>query len=93
MADGWRFSLEPGVAGAEKPGFDDSSWSPISVPHSWNRVGYYRSDPQTHQNSAAVINKTLGVGWYRLRFTPPATFAGKRAWLQFDAASRIAQVC
>ena len=92
MTDGWRFALDPAITGAERPDFDDAAWSRVSIPHSWNRVGYYRSNPQTHRNSAGVINKTLGIGWYRLTFTPPATFRGKRAWLQFDAASRIAHV-
>lgn len=92
LADGWRFKLQPGVDGIEKPDFDDASWSTVSVPHTWNRVGYYRSDPKTHSNTAAVIDKTLGIGWYRLKFAAPASLGGKRAWLQFDAASRIADV-
>eukprot|EP01035_Chromulina_nebulosa_P039221 gene39221-53024_t len=51
LADGWRFRLDPAASGPEQPGFDDSAWSVVSVPHTWNRVGYYRSDPATHLNT------------------------------------------
>ncbi|MEO9132282.1 MAG: glycoside hydrolase family 2 TIM barrel-domain containing protein [Sphingomonas sp.] len=92
LADGWRFKLDASIVGAERPDFDDGGWATVSVPHSWNRVGYYRSDPQAHLNKPELINKTLGVGWYRLHFNAAASFKGKRAWLQFDAASRIAEI-
>ncbi|MEG8019944.1 glycoside hydrolase family 2 TIM barrel-domain containing protein [Sphingomonas aerolata] len=49
-------------------------------------------DPQTHLNNAESVDKYQGVGWYRMTFTPPAMVAGQRAWLQFDAASRTAEV-
>lgn len=89
---GWRFRLDPAQGGPEQPDFDDTAWQAVSVPHTWNRVGTYRSDPATHINTPATIDKTMGVGWYRLAFRAPAAFAGKRAFLQFDAASRIAEV-
>jgi beta-galactosidase len=92
LADGWRFRLDPAASGPEQPAFDDSAWATVSVPHTWNRVGYYRSDPATHLNTAQSVDKTMGVGWYRLAFRAPSTFKGKRAYLQFDAASRIADV-
>jgi beta-galactosidase len=64
----------------------------VSVPHTWNRVGYYIPNPQMHINRADTIDKYQGVGWYRLTFTPASTFGKRRAWLQFDAASRTAEV-
>lgn len=92
LKDGWRFNLGEPTAAAELPGYDDANWSTVSVPHSWNRVGYYLPDPDTRLNRSDNVNKTQGVAWYRLAFVPPAAFRGKRAWLQFDAASRIATV-
>ncbi len=92
LADGWRFRLDPAASGPEQIGFDDSTWARVSVPHTWNRIGFYRSNPETHLNTAQSINKTMGVGWYRLTFSAPAAFRDKRAFLQFDAASRIADV-
>lgn len=92
LADGWRFKQDNAVVGAEVPGFDDAAWQQVSVPHTWNRVGHYIPNPATHLNTAGNINKTQGVGWYRLTFTPGTEFNRKRAWLEFDAVSRIAEV-
>lgn len=91
LAQGWEFQrggdVDPAQA-AQAAG----SWERVSVPHTWNRVGYYMPDPQTHLNNAESVDKYQGVGWYRMTFTPPALVAGQRAWLQFDAASRTAEV-
>ncbi len=92
LSDGWRFKQADDLSGVERAGFDDSSWSTVSVPHTWNRVGYYIPPSPDRVNTPENVNKTLGVGWYRLTFTPSATFRGKRAWLEFDAASRSAEV-
>ncbi len=43
-----------------------------------------------HLNRRDDVNREQGVGWCRLRFTEPKGAAGRRAWLQFDAASRVA---
>ncbi|MBD8735665.1 glycoside hydrolase family 2 TIM barrel-domain containing protein [Sphingomonas sp. CFBP 13706] len=91
LAQGWEFQRGGDVDPAQEaqaPG----SWERVSVPHTWNRVGYYMPDPQTHLNRAESVDKYQGVGWYRMTFTPPAMDAGQRAWLQFDAASRTAEV-
>ncbi len=91
LAQGWEFkrggNVDPTQA-AQAAG----SWETVSVPHTWNRVGYYIPNPQTHVNRAETVDKYQGVGWYRMTFTPTAAFTGKRAWLQFDAASRTAEV-
>jgi beta-galactosidase len=92
LADGWRFKQDNALTGAEAPGFDDAAWQQVSVPYTWNRVGYYVPNPQAHLNTAENIDKTQGVGWYRLNFTPGTEFKRKRAWLEFDAASRVAEV-
>lgn len=91
LAEGWQFNFV-GDAGPEAHTPKPENWKPVSVPHTWNRVGYYLSDPQTHVNTAQSVNKTQGVGWYHLSFTPAADGAGKRAFLEFDAASRTAEV-
>ncbi|WP_240502034.1 glycoside hydrolase family 2 TIM barrel-domain containing protein [Sphingomonas panacis] len=92
LADGWRFHLGDSGDASAGTSFNDLAWSPVSVPHTWNHVGYYRSDPSSHRNRADNIDKTQGTGWYRLHFTPSTDLHGKRAWLEFDAASRIASV-
>ncbi len=91
LADGWQFNFV-GEAGPDAHDPKPENWQQVSVPHTWNRVGYYLSDPQTHVNSTQNVNKAQGVGWYHLSFTPAADGAGKRAFLEFDAASRTAEV-
>lgn len=91
LHDGWRFKLGPGPAN-EIESEPDATWTTVSVPHTWNRVGYYKDAPSSHINTAQNVVNTQGVGWYKLVFTPPANVAGMESFLQFDAASRIATV-
>ena len=88
---GWRFKLgaESATELQEQP---DATWTTVTVPHTWNRVGYYKDAPESHINTAQNVVMTQGVGWYKLAFTPPANAAGLESFLQFDAASRIATV-
>ena len=92
LSTDWRFHQGDITGLPEKVASSTESWASVSVPHSWNKVGYYLPDPDRRVNRVETINKYQGVGWYRLDFTPPADFAGKRSWLQFDAASRTAEV-
>jgi beta-galactosidase len=92
MAKGWRFhqgDVDPSVI---TTGYGDAGWSVVSVPHSWNRAGFYKPDPASHLQKAETVNTVQGRGWYRRTFTAPGSLAHKRAWLQFDAASRTAEV-
>lgn len=91
LKDGWRFHLGDAPS-AERVDFPDSDWAPVAVPHTWNRVGYYTTPSPDRVNTPDTINKTQGTGWYRLSFTPSGDFKGKRAWLQFDAVSRRAEI-
>jgi beta-galactosidase len=86
LDDGWRFRQGGEPANVTDNGFDDSAWQTVSVPHTWNRVGFYRPDPASHIHRAETVDKTQGLGWYRQRFTVPAEMRGKSIWLEFDAA-------
>lgn len=77
----WRF-IRQDVADAQKPGFDDSSWSVIDLPHTWdNRDGEDGGD-----------NYYRGVGWYRNHFTVKKHFAKRRFFLKFDGGFSVADV-
>lgn len=78
---GWRFNAGD-VPGAQAVGFDDSAWSSVSVPHTWNG--------RDAQDGGS--NYRRGVGWYRRHYTPPASFAGRRLWLDFAGASLVTDV-
>lgn len=90
LETGWRFSADDAVQ-AMAPDFPDATWQEVSVPHTWNRVGYYKHN-LGGTNTAGTVDKRLGAGWYRLRFATPVGAKGRRHWLEFDAASRVAQV-
>ncbi|CAN7510435.1 glycoside hydrolase family 2 TIM barrel-domain containing protein [Caulobacter sp. LjRoot300] len=91
LAQDWRFRQDDGLSGVESPAFNDQDWARVTVPHTWNRVGLYLPGPVERLNGPETINKTQGVGWYRLSFTAPK-LDGRRSYLQFDAASRNAKV-
>ncbi len=78
---GWRF-IRTDVNGGQAPGFDDSTWTPVSVPHTWNAL----------DGQDGGSNYYRGVGWYRRHYTPPATLSGKKLWLQFDGVDTVADV-
>ena len=91
LRDGWHFKPGPESA-TELQAEPDAAWTTVSVPHTWNRVGYYKDEPASHINTAQNVVAMQGVGWYKLVFTPPANVAGMESFLQFDAASRIATI-
>ncbi|MEV0238361.1 glycoside hydrolase family 2 TIM barrel-domain containing protein [Streptomyces sp. NPDC050674] len=90
LRDGWRFALvNPGgitdptgaYADAHLPGYDDSGWREIAVPHDWS----IEQTPTTeHGTTSGTGFLPGGLGWYRLAFTLPPTLAGKRISVEFD---------
>jgi beta-galactosidase len=86
LTAGWRFNQVSGLEGAQAAQFDDSGWTQVSVPHTWNRIGNKGSERSPESNDVQ------GVGWYRLRFTAPPAPQGSRYFLQFDAVGTIADV-
>src|SRR5439155_6754760 len=81
LDSGWRF-LRSDSPGAENPGFDDSGWPVVNLPHTWNALDgedgggdYYRGD-----------------GWYRRTLWLPPGSQGRRSWLEFDGANTVTDV-
>lgn len=81
LSPGWRF-IRQDVAGAETVGFDDSAWTPLDVPHTWNNL-----DGQDGGN-----NYYRGPGWYRRHYTPDPARAGHRLFLKFNGANIVTDV-
>src|SRR5688572_10431443 len=77
----WVFTKSD-PSGAQNPSFNDSSWSDVSLPHSYNA-----SDGQDGGN-----NYYRGAGWYRKELTVPEGWAGQQIYIQFDGASLKADV-
>lgn len=102
LKDGWRFHRGE-ADGAFMPGYDDSGWDKVSVPHDWAITGPFSIENDL-QNVQIVQNmetkaslKTgrtgglpyVGIGWYRTEFSVPD---GMTAELLFDGAMSEARV-
>lgn len=77
---GWKFILQD-VPDAAKPDFDDSAWTSVSTPHTWNDVDSYRS---YISHSGGDRGAFAGVGWYRKHFKLPAGAEGGKVFLEFE---------
>ena len=81
--EGWSFrrQISPGSAteaefvGAQQPGYEDSGWQQVSLPHSWDA---------TADNPFATTGHFHGVGWYRKRFEVAASWRGHRVLVHFN---------
>ena len=74
---GWRFAFGDS-AGADKPDFDDSTWTAVSLPHTWNETDSYRA--YISHGGGDMGEKMLGIGWYRKRFQLPASADGQKVF-------------
>ena len=58
--EGWRF-FKGDAPGAEQPGFNDSQWRAVRLPHDWAIEGPF--DPKLNPHTGAL--PISGTGWYR----------------------------
>ena len=75
--DNWKFYLGD-ASGAEEPGFNDSSWEQVNLPHDY-------SIEQEYSRSGEAESGYLpgGTGWYRKNFTIDSSAEGKRIRIDF----------
>lgn len=75
----WKFTLgDP--SGAEVVNYDDSTWDPIGLPHSFS-LPYFKSS-----------SFYVGFGWYRKHFTVPVSDPNQKVTLEFEAAFDQAEI-
>lgn len=85
---GWRFKRqgtpgagsEPEFVGAERPGYDDSAWQKIVVPHTWDT---------SPDNPFAAPGHFRGVGWYRRTLEIPSGWRGMRVLMHFNGVFQV----
>lgn len=75
--DNWKFYLGD-ASGAEEPGFNDSTWEQVNLPHDY-------SIEQDYSTSMEAESGYLpgGTGWYRKNFTLDESAAGKQIRIDF----------
>lgn len=97
LLSGWRFQRGP-QTGAEAPGFDDSRWQAVTIPHDWAIAGPFDKDidkqvvaivqdgekQATEKTGRSGALPWIGEGWYRTTITIPTGYA--HAELVFDGA-------
>jgi beta-galactosidase len=87
LNQGWRF-FKGEVQGAEAPGYDDTAWRTLDLPHDWAIEGPF---DQEHGPSQGAL-PFYGTGWYRKHFSLPASAEGRFFAVEFDGAMSNARV-
>jgi beta-galactosidase len=85
----WKF-IKSDPAGAAAPAFDDTAWSNVSLPHTYNDIDTF--DDWSTPNHVGEMNLWSGRTWYRKTFVLPETFKGKKVFIEFEAVRQIAEV-
>src|SRR5437867_12400630 len=75
----WRFVREDRPA-AQAPGYDDSAWQSINLPHSFD-LPYFRT-PEFY----------VGFGWYRKILQIDSAWRTRRLFLEFDGVFQEAEI-
>lgn len=90
-----RPASEPSVSVSfAQPGFDDTAWSNVTLPHDWAIAGPFYTEP----DSVAIVGggmgrlPVFGIGWYRRKLSFAATHINKQIYLDFDGAMSYAMV-
>jgi len=84
----WRF-IRQDVPGAEATAFDDSKWSIVSTPHSFNDVDSFRT---IISHGGGDRGTYKGLTWYRKHFKIPAEFAGDKIFLEFEGMRQAGDI-
>ena len=81
LMEGWRFVFDNDMSDEEALAATATDWEVVALPHTWNA-----------QDAASLRAEGYerGIGWYRLELPTPA--GGARHWLEFGAASLVADV-
>jgi beta-galactosidase len=85
----WKFTKSD-PSGASTNGFDDRSWIPVSLPHTYN-------DTDTFDNWSTPGHRGEqiqwgGRTWYRKTFTLPLAYRGKKVFIEFEGVRQVGEV-
>ena len=93
----WTFNYFPSASankGYEAPGFDDSKWPAISIPHTWST---YENTGEVHpfiRNPSESDNPYwwTGWGWYRKHFSVNREYSEKKIFIEFERVQKYCKV-
>ena len=81
-------------ASPAKPGFDDSQWSKVNLPHDWV-VDLPYSGEASHSHGYKCVGWKYpenSAGWYRRHLNVPAEDEGRQIWVEFEGIFRNSEV-
>lgn len=84
----WRFSNSADST-FHSPGYDDSRWQKVSLPHDWSVLHDFNSEEPSGNDGGYL---PTGKGWYRKTFEVPESMAGKPCELYFEGAYMDSEV-
>lgn len=94
----WTFNYFPEEkaenGGYEDPALDDSEWSYVAIPHTWQT---YETTRELHPYIRNVSAKDdpywwNGWGWYRKHLVIGKEYAGRNVYLEFDGVQKYSKV-
>ena len=92
--DDWLF-FKGGAQAAENPGYDDSKWRHIDLPHDWSIEDLPGTNSPFDKNAISQVGggfTTGGTAWYRKKFKLNIEDTGKVIQVQFDGVYMNADV-
>jgi len=93
----WTFNYFPGddmASGCESPGYNDSGWPVISLPHTWSTFETTGEEHPYIKNHNEQENPYwwTGWGWYRKRFGMIGDLASKKIFIEFTGVHKYCKV-
>lgn len=76
----WKF-FKGDASGAEQVAFDDSKWTDVSAPHTFNDVDSFQ---RIISHSGGDRGAWSGIVWYRKHFKLPASAKDGKVFLEFE---------
>lgn len=68
------------------------TWTDVSLPHTYNDVDTFDNFMEKEGTHHGERSMYTGTAWYKKEFTVPESFAGKKVFLEFEAARQAAHV-
>jgi beta-galactosidase len=84
----WKF-IRQDVPGGEAPDFDDSQWSTVATPHSFNDVDSFR---MIISHGGGDRGTYKGLSWYRKHFKLPAALADHKVFIEFEGMRQAGDI-
>ena len=86
---GWKFFKGDAPGGAQLPGFADSGWREIDLPHDWSIEGPFAENEPAGSTGGYL---PTGIAWYRKHFRLDESEKQRRVAIEFDGVYQNSEV-